>query len=956
MLTAAGSGYSRWRDLAVTRWREDVDAATRWGSYVFLRDARQRRGLVGRLPAERRRARQLRGRVLRGSRRDRPARRHASRRRSRSRSRPRTTPRCAACRSRTSAAASREIELTSYAEIVLAPPAADAAHPAFSKLFVQTEFVADVGALLATRRPRSPGEPEVWAAHLAVVEGETRRAACSSRPTARASSAAAAASATPISVIDGRPLSEHRRRRARSDLQPAPPRAAPAGRHGARRVLDAGRAVARARRSTSPTSTTTRPPSSARSRWPGRRRRSQLHHLGVEPDEAHLFQRLANHVLYSDPTLRPAVRGAAARNAAAPSALWAHGISGDLPIVLVRIDDAEDLRDRPPAAARPRVLAHEAARRRSRDPERAGRRPTRRTSRPRSRRWCARASRGPAPTATARAAASSSCAPTWSRAESRAVLQTRRARGAAQPPRQPRRAGRARSSEPRARRRAAAERAAPPRERREAAPPRPELEFFNGLGGFAAGGREYVTILGEGQWTPAPWINVIANPALRLPGLGRGRRLHLVGQQPREPAHALVERSRRRPPGRGRSTCATRTAARSGARPRCRSARRPGPTSRATARATAASSTPSHGIALELLQFVPLGRPDQDLAPDDPRIAPARSRRLSVTAYVEWVLGASRGAAAPFVVTELDAETGALLARNPWSTEFGERVAFADLGGRQLAWTGDRTEFLGRNGALDRPAALARRRAALEPRRRRPRSLRRAADARRAARRTQRAEIVFLLGEAATTAEARALIARYRARRPRRGPRARSTQRWDDVLGAVQVTTPDRSLDLLLNRWLLYQTLACRVWARSAFYQASGAYGFRDQLQDVHGARASRAGRSRASTCCAPPRGSSSRATCSTGGCRRRATACARASPTTASGCPTPPRTTSRSPAIARCSTRRVPFLEGPPLRERRARRLLPARCVAERARDALRALRARARPQPRASAPTACR
>ena len=113
-----------------------------------------------------------------------------------------------------------------------------------------------------------------------------------------------------------------------------------------------------------------------------------------------------------------------------------------------------------------------------------------------------------------------------------------------------------------------------------------------------------------------------------------------------------------------------------------------------------------HGISLELLQFVPL---DDPIKISRLKITDrsGRSRRLSITAYVEWVLGTSRSAAAPFIVTEIDAETGAMFARNPWSIEFGHRVAFADLAGRQLSWTADRREFIGRNATLDRPAALA---------------------------------------------------------------------------------------------------------------------------------------------------------------------------------------------------------------------------------------------------------
>ena len=186
---------------------------------------------------------------------------------------------------------------------------------------------------------------------------------------------------------------------------------------------------------------------------------------------------------------------------------------------------------------------------------------------------------------------------------------------------------------------------------------------------------------------------------------------------------------------------------------------------------------------------------------------------------------------APFVVTEIDPETNVMLARNHWSTGFGTRVAFADLGGRQLSWTGDRKEFLGRNGTLDRPAALAvgtgltnRVGGGLDPCSALQTKLELEPDG--------MMEIVFFLGEAATKEEALSLITRYRTADLDSVFNA-ATGVWNDVLGTVQVKTPDRAMDVLMNRWLLYQTLACRVWARAAFYQASGAYGFRDQLQDV---------------------------------------------------------------------------------------------------------------------------
>ena len=821
MVTAAGSGYSRWLDVAVTRWREDVTCDA-WGSYLYLRDMHS--GAVwsaGHQPSgteadsyevtyaedhaefSRRDGSIATGLTIVVS-----AEHDAEIRR---------------VTLTNLGSHERQIELTSYAEIALAPQAADAAHPAFQNLFVQTEFVPDIGALLANRRPRSGDEKRIWAAHVAAVENETGGVIQYETDRARFLGRGRSVR-SPVSVIDGRPLSNTVGAvldpifslRCRVKLAPGATAHAifstvvAESREQVLDLADKYRESATFERATTLAWT---------------QAQVQLHHLGIEADEAHLFQRLANRILYSDPSLRPS-GSVLARNERGAPGLWAHGISGDLPIVLVRIDEAEDL-----DIVRQLLRAHEYWRLKLLDVDLVilnEHGATYAQDLHDSLETLVRTSqsvlvheghpshggvyilRGDQLSAEDR---------TLLLAASRAVLLSRQGSLADQVVRLDRAERIAPSAAPLGSRQT----------RSEAAVPRPDLEFFNGLGGFADGGREYVAILGPGQATPAPWLNVIANASFGFQvsesgsgytWSGNSRENQLtpwsndpVGDPACEAIYVRDEDS-------GELWGPT-------AQPiRCEE-------STYVARHGAGYSRFEHlhdGIELGLVQFVPL---DDSLKYSVLTLEnrSGRPRRLSVTAYAEWVLGTSRGASAPRIVTALDPETQALLARNPWNTEFGGRVAFLDLGGRQTAWTADRTEFLGRNGAQDRPAGLERgyrlqgaAGAGLDPCAALQTSFELANGA--------RTQVLVLLGEADDAPAAVDLIRRGRTvdlEATLRGV----ARHWDDTQGTVQVRTPDRSMDIMLNRWLIYQTLACRLWARTAFYQAGGAYGFRDQLQDV---------------------------------------------------------------------------------------------------------------------------
>ncbi len=818
MLTAAGSGASRWRDIAVTRWRED-STCDGCGSYILLRDMRDGRfWSAGMQPIaapmdheevifaedyaqfiQREGSLTTTMDILVSGEDDGEVRRVSL---TNSGRRP------------------REIEVTSYAEIVLTTQSADTAHPAFAKLFVTTSHLDEFAALVATRRRRSTDEPELWAAHFAVVEGEsagepqyeTDRARFIGRGRTIAA-AQAMADDTPLSGTVGTVLDPIFSLRHRVLI--APGKVARLAfwtvvasseaelmdmidKHHDRSAFERAKTLA----------------------WT--QAQVQLRHLDMDADEAADFQRMAAPILYADARYR-APSGAIKRGAGPQSGLWPYAISGDLPIVLLRIDDIQDI-----ARVRQLLRAHEYWRmkRLAVDLVIVNERASSyvqdlqvaietavRSSRSRPR-FGEELAQGAVYTLRA----------DLMTVESRNLLQSV-ARVALLAHRGP--IGEQLARIPKA----AVHAVLPSRQKTvsaESTLSTPEnLEFFNGLGGFDKGGREYITILNDGNCTPAPWINVVANSNFGFQTAAEGSaytwalnsRENQLTPWSNDP---VEDRSGEVIYIRDETTGQLWT-------PTAHPIRDNGSYVARHGHGYSRFDHEVHGVAAQLLQYVPLSDPIKISRLALHNVS-ERSRSLSVTCYAEWVLGTSRGASGPFIISSIDADSGAMLAQNPWSTAFPGQVAFSDLGGQQTAWTADRTEFIGHNGGLSAPSALLRSAplsgaagAGMDPCA--------ALQAVVSIEPGETVEVVWFLGQCGSFEAARELISRYRHSNLD-AVLGQVTDYWDAVLGAVKVKTPDRATDILLNGWLLYQTLACRICARSAFYQASGAYGFRDQLQD----------------------------------------------------------------------------------------------------------------------------
>jgi len=819
MITNAGGGYSRWKDIAVTRWRED-STCDNWGTFCYIRDVTSGEFWSTAYQPTLKQSKNYEVIFSEGRaefrRRDHDFDTHTEIVVS-----PEDDIELRRIRITNGSGTRRTIDVTSYAEVVLASSASDALHPAFSNLFVQTEIVPQRQAILCTRRPRSLDEQAPWMCHLMAVHGadigeisyETDRMQFIGRGRTVAAPQAMSDSAA-LSGSEGSVLDPIVAIRCRITLDPeesatinmvsgiGETRDVCLGlveKYQDRRLADRVFDLA----------------------WT----HSQvvLRQLNATEADAQLYGRLASSVIYANSSLR-ADPSELIKNRRGQSGLWGYAISGDLPIVLLQIGDpanielvrqlvqahaywrskglAVDLMIWNEDHAGYRQLLHEqimgliAAGVEAQVMDRPGGifvRPAEQISK--EDRILLQS--------VARAIITD-------RRGSLADQITRRSHVEVTVPRlTPTRARRAEPSP-------------------SAALPRHDLTFFNGLGGFTSDGREYVITTAHGHVTPAPWVNVLANPHFGTV-ISENGQAYTWSENAHEfrltPWHndpvsdASGEACYIRDEERGHFWSPTPLPSR-GAMPY-------------VSRHGFGYSVFEHterGIRSELWVYVALDAPIK-FTVLKVRNESGRSRRLSATGYVEWVLGDLRSKSIMHVVTEIDPTSGAVFARNPYNTEFAGRIAFFDVDDATRTISGDRTEFLGRNGILRSPAAMIRSRlsgkvgagfdpcAAIHV----PFEL---ADG-------QEREIIFRLGVARGADEARHLVRRFRGLAAARGALEAVWQYWKHTLGAVHVETPDPSLDVLTNGWLLYQTLACRLWARSGYYQPGGAFGFRDQLQDV---------------------------------------------------------------------------------------------------------------------------
>lgn len=712
----------------------------------------------------------------------------------------------------------RVLDVTSFMEVVLTAPATDIAHPIFSNLFVRTEFVVKYESLIAFRRPRESHQPVTWSFHSILVEGETvgdvqyetdrskfiGRGRTISAPQAMDSFHPLSNTAGPI--LD--PVMSLRRR-----IKIDPGKTAKVtfilgtadNRNQAMELAEKYHEAAAVERA-------------FELAWT----RSQVEegYLNLKGDEEKIYQDLISHILFLSP-LRKKYQDIFRQNAKGQSGLWAYGISGDLPILLLTVKTAEHM-----GLVKSVLKAHEYWRFKGwkvdlvifNEDEAGYLQPLQEQIMDAVQSGLAReVVNRPGGVFLVRA----NILPEEDRvllfAAARMILKGEEGPIAAQLKKDSR------------------VKSLPPEkvftgEKKDYPSKDPALKllFYNGCGGFDLGGREYLIRLKEGMHTPAPWSNVVANPRFGFLATESGggftwaensRENKLtpwsndpVGDLPGEIYYLRDEEtgefwSLTPLPLREKESYTVRHGL-----------------------GYSCYQHDSHGIEQELRLFIPV---------DDPvKISLVRlknqgteNRTFTLTYYIKPVLGVTEQITQQFIVPEYQKETETILLKNSYQHDFPGRVAFVSASESLFSFTTDEEEFVGSGGSIISPAALKREKlsgstetggypcAALQVRLELPPG--------------GAKEVVFVLGQEKNGPEAAITAAEYKNIDRAKNAFAQARDAWQKRLDTIQVSTPDPSLNIMINYWLLYQVLSCRVWGRSAFYQSGGAFGFRDQLQDV---------------------------------------------------------------------------------------------------------------------------
>ncbi len=820
MATQAGGGYSRWRDLAVTRWREDV-TSDNWGTFIYLRDRDSGRYWSTAHQPTLRRADHYQAIFVQGRaeyrRRDQAIEAHTEICVS-----PEDDVEIRRVTLTNHSPHPRHIEVTSYTEVVLAPLNADLAHRTFSNLFVQTEILPDRQAILCTRRPRTPGEQVPWMFHLLAAPGVA--AGVQSYETDRARFIGRGrTAANPVALdLPGRPSALSNTEGSVLDPVVA-----------IRRILTLAADEAVAVQIISGVADSREAALVLIEKYCDRhfverafemawlQSQEVLRHLNASEADAQVYGRLATSVIHAN-ALRRAPPSVIARNRLRQSGLWRFGISGDLPIVKLRIGDlaridlvkqvlqahaywrmkglAADLVIVNEDFSGYRAVLHDQIM----GLINAGAE--------------AHAIDKPGGVFVRRAEELSEDERVLLQTVSRIVFSDT-AETLIEP--LERRVSEERVSDRLEPVQGAVTESVYPLAARERI-------FSNGLGGFTPDGREYVITLEPGRSTPAPWVNVIASPHIGTVVSESGSaytwvenahefRLTPWHNDPLSDSSGEAFYIRDEQTGAFWSPTPLPARGRSGY----------------VCRHGFGYSVFEHyeaGIASEVSTYVAMDAPVKFVVVKL-RNRSKRARSVSLTGYWELVLGEWRHTNLMHIVTETDPHSGALFARNAYGRECANRVVFAQVSGRERSVSGNRTEFIGRNGSLASPAAMRRKRlsgrtgAGLDPCA--------AIQTRIELAEGQERETVFIFGAASNSGEAQQLIQRFGGPAGARQALEAVWEHWNHTLGAVHVETPDPALDVLANGWLVYQALSCRLWGRSGYYQSGGAYGFRDQLQDT---------------------------------------------------------------------------------------------------------------------------